>query len=227
MVARRSPWPRRNQAPQFDFQKVFLKNHEISLCPNTSYGKYSAACRALWSPGTQIALGSALPRNSEAARQLAVPSVMSEKILLVDDDEVLGQVLHRVLSQEGYTVLKSTSLAQALQLDQDHQPQLALLDLCLPDGDGVQLADKLRLQHPGLPLILITAYPVRLRDHPEHATRFVRVLTKPLNVRELRQAMEATLAPAAMETPSPRLAAPASLAISLPREVAASSFFRS
>ena len=148
---------------------------------------------------------------------------MNEKILIVDDDEVLGQVLRRVLSRDGYTVLAAASVAQALQLDQEQGPRLGLLDLCLPDGDGVQLAGALRARHPGLPLILMTAYPLRLRDNPDGAERFVSCLTKPLNVKELRQAIEGSLSPAVATALS---AMPQSRMVALPSEVPASSFFR-
>src|SRR5437660_618872 len=118
---------------------------------------------------------------------------MSAKILIVDDDDVLAQVIRRVLSDRGYTVIHAATVTQAIQLDQEHQPELGLIDLCLPDGDGVQLADALRAQHAGLPLILMTAYALRLRDDLEGAERFVRVLTKPLNVKELREIIETSL----------------------------------
>ena len=114
-------------------------------------------------------------------------------ILIVDDDDVLGQILTRVLTQRGYKVERATDAAQALQMAREHPPQLGLLDLCLPDQDGVELARKLRGQVPGLPLILMTAYPLSLRDHPERTNGFARVLTKPLNLQELRQAVEAAL----------------------------------
>jgi membrane fusion protein, heavy metal efflux system len=114
-------------------------------------------------------------------------------ILIVDDDEVLGQILTRVLSQQGYRVERATEAAQALRLARDHPPQLGLLDLCLPDQDGTELARKLRGQVPDLPLILMTAYPLSLRDQPERTEGFARVLTKPLNLQELRCAVDAAL----------------------------------
>src|SRR3954469_6458803 len=114
-------------------------------------------------------------------------------ILLVDDDEVLSQVLRRVLARQGHTVVEAGNVEQALRLAGEHHPQLGLLDLCLPDGDGVELA--CRLQEQGhFPLILMTAYPLRLRDYPELARGFTHVLTKPLNLDELRQAVDAALA---------------------------------
>lgn len=114
-------------------------------------------------------------------------------ILLVDDDEVLRQVLRRVLTRDGYTVTEAGSVAQALERAREQPPALALLDLQLPDGDGVELARKLEEQIGRFPLILLTAYPLRLRDEPELTRGFVHVLTKPLNLDDLRRAIGASL----------------------------------
>ena len=131
---------------------------------------------------------------------------MSEAtILLVDDDTVLSQVLQRVLSRQGYRVVEAGTVADALRLAREHQPRLALLDLCLPDGDGVDLARQLEKSVGPLPIILMTAFPLRLRDQPELAEGFVNILTKPLNLEELRQTIEAALAGA----PSGTLTTPA------------------
>jgi two-component system, NtrC family, response regulator HydG len=118
---------------------------------------------------------------------------MGHLVLIVDDDEILGQVLARVLSRSGDTVLLASSISQALSMVDVQCPQLALLDLCLRDGDGVQLARALRARQPDLPLILITAYPLRLREEPEWASLFRSVLTKPLNLPELRRIIERAL----------------------------------
>jgi cobalt-zinc-cadmium efflux system membrane fusion protein len=114
-------------------------------------------------------------------------------ILVVDDDEVLGQVLSRVLTRDDRTILQATNAAQALQLADKQDPQLALVDLCLPDIDGLELAKDLRSRHAKVPLILMTAYPMRLREHPEMANHFTRILTKPLNLQDLRQAVDSAL----------------------------------
>ncbi|MFL5244984.1 MAG: response regulator [Gemmataceae bacterium] len=127
-------------------------------------------------------------------------------ILVVDDDEVLGQVLARVLTRDDRTVVRATSAAQALQLADEQPPQVALVDLCLPDVDGVELAKGLRSRHADVPLILMTAYPLRLRDHPEMASHFTRVMAKPLNLQELRQAVDFALDKGSAQIPEPALA---------------------
>jgi len=128
-------------------------------------------------------------------------------ILLVDDDNVLRDVLGRVLTRDGYNVVPAAGVAEALELAGEHTLSLALVDLSLPDGDGVGLADSLRERQADLPLILMTAYPIRLREDPEIGSRFRRVMIKPLNLDELRAAVKEALhgVPAA-ETASPNAA---------------------
>jgi cobalt-zinc-cadmium efflux system membrane fusion protein len=115
-------------------------------------------------------------------------------ILLVDDDPVLSQVLHRVLARQGHDVIEAGSMAEAREVARQRRPGLALIDLDLPDGDGVQLARKLEKDLGPTPVILMTAYPLRLRDQPRLASGFARVLTKPLNIEELHEAVDVALA---------------------------------
>jgi CheY-like chemotaxis protein len=116
-----------------------------------------------------------------------------QTILIVDDEEILGQVLGRVLTRQGYQVVRTTNVAGGLALAQGHRPDLALLDLSMPDGDGVDLARQLQAAFPRMPLVLMTAYPLRLRERPELAERFVRVLTKPFDLTALREALDTAL----------------------------------
>ncbi len=120
---------------------------------------------------------------------------MNTTILVVDDDEVLSRVLSRILTRQGHSVARAGSAGQAMQMARDHSFQLALIDLCLPDGDGIKLARQLRAEQPDLVLIMITAYPLSIREHRGLASDFTRVLVKPLDLAELRQAVEASLAP--------------------------------
>jgi cobalt-zinc-cadmium efflux system membrane fusion protein len=131
---------------------------------------------------------------------VAKPNTRS--VLVVDDDEFIGNVLSRVLERDGYAVLRANSPAAAVALAGETVPDAALLDLCYPDGDGVALADDLRSLHAGLPLILMTAYPLRLRDQREVARPFHSVLHKPINLEELRRALDAALSGRASPPPA-------------------------
>jgi DNA-binding response OmpR family regulator len=119
--------------------------------------------------------------------------VNNAAILIVDDDEVLGQVMSLVLSRRRYEVIRAVRAAEALEMAERFPPQLALLDLCLPDGNGAELAAELKARHPDLPLVLITAFPLHLKERPELLDRFAQVLIKPVGVAELLHAVDAAL----------------------------------
>jgi cobalt-zinc-cadmium efflux system membrane fusion protein len=128
----------------------------------------------------------------------------SRSVLVVDDDEVIGNVLSRVLERDGYTVNRATSPDSALDVTKDASPDVALVDLCFPNGDGLELADHLRSRYANLPLILMTAYPLRLRERPELGRVFDSILHKPINLEELRRALDAALAsPGLRDSPPP------------------------
>jgi two-component system response regulator PilR (NtrC family) len=113
-------------------------------------------------------------------------------ILIVEDDPHVAQALCRVLSRSGYAVEWAADARTALR-ELDRTPAVALIDLNLPDGNGVDLAHALRARYPDLPMLLITGCPFRLRERPVSAQYFRQVLTKPLQLRQLREAISAAL----------------------------------
>ena len=118
------------------------------------------------------------------------------RVLLVEDDPVLGQVLLRGLREDGYgTDLVGTVAAADLQLGVDEYDAV-VLDLGLPDGDGLGLCRQIRAR--GLPtaVVILTArdtlsdkvagldsgaddYLVKPFDYPELAARLRAVLRRP------------------------------------------------
>jgi DNA-binding NtrC family response regulator len=112
-------------------------------------------------------------------------------VLIVDDDLVVLRVLCGVLSRAGYQVVPAASVAEALR-GARCVPDVCLLDLRLPDGSGLDLADALNGRYPGVPLILMSGSAELVRDHPK-LKRFVQVLTKPPDLHAIHQAIAAAL----------------------------------
>ena len=81
---------------------------------------------------------------------------MTLRVLLVEDDSALRQTLREALQIEGHQVLAAASLADGLAQAAHAQPDLVLLDLGLPDGDGATLLASLR-QRSATPVIVISA----------------------------------------------------------------------
>ena len=82
---------------------------------------------------------------------------MKPKILLLDDDEAIRQMLGRVLTQEGYLVIPAATGPQALELAAATELDLALLDLTLPGQSGWDVFEQLTAEEPLLPIVIITA----------------------------------------------------------------------
>ena len=74
-------------------------------------------------------------------------------VLIVEDEAGVRQALERGLAQSGFDVTAVSAASEALAVD-DHD--IALVDLGLPDGDGVELCRELRARHPDRPIIVVT-----------------------------------------------------------------------
>ncbi|MEI7619128.1 MAG: response regulator transcription factor [Actinomycetota bacterium] len=78
-------------------------------------------------------------------------------LLLVEDDVRISQPLARMLRAEGFEVRHCDTGATALSAVSEALPDLVLLDLSLPDIDGLEICRRLRATHPSLPIVMLTA----------------------------------------------------------------------
>ena len=84
-----------------------------------------------------------------------------QTVLLLDDDANIRHMYESALSGAGYRVLAADKVAIAWNLFLEHKPDLAILDIMLPDGTGVELCEKIREHktHGRTPVILMTVKP--------------------------------------------------------------------
>ena len=80
------------------------------------------------------------------------------KILIIDDEEVLQDVLSTLLSREGFHTLSARSGREGLRLTLEEDVDLVLLDLMLPDTDGLKVLEQIRAEKPDQLVVVITAY---------------------------------------------------------------------
>lgn len=78
-------------------------------------------------------------------------------VLLVEDDPVIGRSLEQALTPHGYRVTVAPNAASARAAARDDAPDLVLLDLGLPDADGIDLCRELRASYPTTSIIVLTA----------------------------------------------------------------------
>ncbi len=82
---------------------------------------------------------------------------MSGRILIADDDRAIREALSRALSLEGYDVVQAADGATALQLIESAQPDVAVLDVMMPNVDGLTVCRVLRAERNRIPVLMLTA----------------------------------------------------------------------
>ncbi len=82
---------------------------------------------------------------------------MKERILIVEDEKTALQALSLLLADEGYEIMKAQTAEEGLKLTLQQKPDLILLDIRLPDLDGLTLLQKLRAGHCDSGVIVMTA----------------------------------------------------------------------
>ena len=66
------------------------------------------------------------------------------KILIIDDEKQMLALLSRILELEGYEVYRTATCKAGLRQLQVNTPEVVLRDVCLPDGNGIELIDRMK-----------------------------------------------------------------------------------
>lgn len=81
-----------------------------------------------------------------------------KKILIVDDDADIMEMLNAMLEGQGWHVLNAASGEQALRILREEHPDLVLLDIMMPRMNGIEVLREARRVAPGMRVIMTTAY---------------------------------------------------------------------
>ena len=110
------------------------------------------------------------------------------KVLCVDDEPSIREILDHVLTEEGYEVLTANDSQEALPIAVKEQPDLILLDIMMPNLDGMETCRRLR-ERPttrDIRIIMLTAYDTRDRLDEAIVAGADDFLGKPIDMTELR-----------------------------------------
>jgi CheY-like chemotaxis protein len=166
-----------------------------------------------WSPGEAAHLtldtahrlavlhGGSLTSTEEAAGatiRLALPLAAAgergRRVLIVDDDENLRQLLLLTLPSEGYEIVEAHDGSEALERASSAAPDLVVLDWRLPGRSGEEVLRELSREHPGLPVIVLTAEQEQSQRDIAASLGASAFLTKPFSPLELLSSVEQLLA---------------------------------
>src|SRR5262245_50062373 len=83
---------------------------------------------------------------------------MKQKLLIIDDEPNLLYSMTKALTRESLEIVTAGTAAEGISLAQAERPHAAILDVKLPDGNGLDVFNEIRAINPGIPVIIVTAF---------------------------------------------------------------------
>jgi two-component system cell cycle response regulator DivK len=120
--------------------------------------------------------------------------VTGARVLLVEDNEKNMKLFRDVLLAAGYEILEATTGRKAVELASEHVPDLVLMDVRLPDMDGVETLRRLRADErtASIPVLALTAQAMEGDRERFLAAGFDGYLSKPVDILALVEAVHQT-----------------------------------
>ncbi len=134
-------------------------------------------------------------RQAAAARRawsIAMEAETRKKKILIVDDSSTVLIMEEMLLRRRYEVLKATGGAQALRIVADEHPDLILLDIVMPNMDGIEACRLLRAIGPAksIPIIMVTTRGEQRVIDAAYASGATDYVTKPIDQKELLRKIE-------------------------------------
>lgn len=112
--------------------------------------------------------------------------MMLQKILVVDDEENMLALFKRVFGKEGYHIECVDSGQRAVQLVKEEPFELAIVDVSMPDMDGIEVLARLKVMDREMPVIMITAFRSWEKEQAARRLGCADYLCKPLDMKRLK-----------------------------------------
>lgn len=129
-------------------------------------------------------------RTISGARARRKSSEESFRLLLVEDDDLVAAGLTTLLELEGFTVLTIDRGLAVVEAIKSFKPHVVILDLTLPDLDGIEVFRRLRKRWPDLPVVFSTGNGSSVNLTAELKRERVELLRKPYEIKELLAALQ-------------------------------------
>jgi CheY-like chemotaxis protein len=111
------------------------------------------------------------------------------KLLIVDDDQMNCDLLQNVFTRHGYEVFSATSGREGLSLFRKHLPRVTLLDLRMPEMDGLTVLKEIRAIDPHAPVIILGGGATEAQENQARALRVTDFIRKGLSLDILVEAV--------------------------------------
>lgn len=135
------------------------------------------------------------------------------KVLVVDDEPVVGQSFNRVLTEKGYEVNTASSGEEALSKMGSNGYDLVFADIRMPGMDGLEMAKRIKEMNPWLPVVVVTGYGTEANEARAEEIGVSGFVRKPLSPEMIESITKQTLQekPVAVEAEAAVETAPAAV----------------
>lgn len=134
------------------------------------------------------------------------------KVLVVDDDAVVGQSFDRVLSDKGYVVSTAMNGHEALNKFAGEKHDVVFTDMKMPGMDGIEVAQRIKAESPWTPVVVVTGYGTPANEAAAAAVGVADFLHKPLLPEVIEEVIERITRKPIIEEKVPEVATEASAA---------------
>ena len=148
------------------------------------------------------------------------------KVLVVDDDPVVGKSFDRVLSSKGYAVITASNAQEALTKLDTETYDLLFTDIKMPGMSGLDMAEQLRQRQPWLPVVIVTGYGSPENEARAEAAGVSSFLRKPLSPEMIEGSAQKALSATAAAVHSATAAPAAAEVAAAPAQAEAPNFAR-
>ncbi len=106
-------------------------------------------------------------------------------ILVVDDEQVVRETVKRILSDEGFNVFVAEDGNSAIEVARNQNFDAALLDIKLPDINGIEVFEKIRVFSPNVKAVIMTAFEIKELVNRAFELGAFACLHKPFDINKL------------------------------------------
>ncbi|MGE0650499.1 MAG: response regulator [Alphaproteobacteria bacterium] len=120
---------------------------------------------------------------------------MSQKILIVEDNELNMKLFHDLLEAHGYTTIQTRNGTEAVGLARTHRPDLILLDIQLPEISGLEVTRQLKQDDElkGIPVVAVTAFAMKGDEEKIREGGCEAYIAKPISVSTFMETIQTVL----------------------------------
>lgn len=176
-----------------EHSRIAVMHYDLSLIDSASYKDYEFisiinSCNKL----RRLLALQTLDKIAQPANDIFKPALNPGKILIVDDNPINLTLASELASMWGHTPFEASNAHEAMQLFNDEEFDLILLDIQMPEIDGVELMQMMRKQRPDLetPIAAITANAVETEKDRLIKLGFNAYLSKPVEEQKLRDLLD-------------------------------------